>query len=521
MMRSMNAAVASLSAHQTKMDVIGNNIANVNTVGFKKSNVTFKESFSQVIQGASGPGDGRGGTNPVQIGFGADVGSIGTVMTSGAPEATGNPSDVLINGDGFFVVSNDPNNRNKFYTRAGNMALDAAGNLVTREGMRVMGYQADENGNVGSTLGGIVVDKSIVYPPQATKPSDDNPEEEVVSWAGNLDATTTPRKEILDSAGNPVVDGGFIGNTAGSTYIYKKQSTTSATDKLTYVPNEQGDASSCVSQSKDFKIYDDFGNEHTIKMVFYKDEVNQTIPNSTWKVHAFYMDDDGNMLPNGADGVDRSGAAPEPNYSTDGFGYITDSGAIPNDINGDDGFKLTFNEDGQIDSALSTNGGVMKLRLGTAMTNGASALENVNISFKDLNQFAEKSNVNADEVKGYPQGSLKGYSISETGEVVGEFDNDQKRVLGQVALAKFSNPEGLQKSNGNLYDETRNSGIPQIAAPGTNGYGTLQTGFLERSNVDIAQEFTSMITTQRGFQANSRVITTTDQMLEELVNLKR
>lgn len=519
-MRSMNAAVASLSAHQTKMDVIGNNIANVNTVGFKKSNVTFKESFSQVIQGASGPGDGRGGTNPVQIGFGADVGSIGTVMTSGAPEATGNPSDVLINGDGFFVVSNDPNNRNKFYTRAGNMALDAVGNLVTREGMRVMGYQADENGNVGSTLGGIVVDKSVVYPPQATKPSDDNPEEVVVSWAGNLDATTTPKSEIVDSGGAPAVDE-FLGDNAGSTYIYKKQSTTSAKDKLTYVPNDQADASSCVSQSKDFKIYDDFGNEHTVKMVFYKDSVDETVPNSTWKVHAFYMDDDGNMLPNGSSGVDRTGAAPVPDYTGDGFGYQVDGGGIPADINSDAGFKLVFDEDGQIDTVNSTTGGVMKLRLGTSMTNGATALENVNISFKDLNQFAEKSNVNADEVKGYPQGSLKGYSISETGEVVGEFDNDQKRVLGQIALAKFSNPEGLQKSNGNLYDETRNSGIPQIAAPGTNGYGTLQTGFLERSNVDIAQEFTSMITTQRGFQANSRVITTTDQMLEELVNLKR
>ena len=189
MMRSMNSAVSALRNHQLRMDVIGNNIANVNTIGYKSSRVTFKDSLSQMLRGASGPDASRGGTNPQQVGLGMDLSSVDTLFTTGVPDRTDRGLDVMVNGEGFFMVSADGTDNGMYYTRAGNFDIDEDGNLVNADGLRVLGYKADDKGNVGNEVGGIVVPLADSIPPKAT---------ENVVMEGNLDAravlttSTTP-----------------------------------------------------------------------------------------------------------------------------------------------------------------------------------------------------------------------------------------------------------------------------------------------------------------------------------------
>ncbi|WP_416198036.1 flagellar hook-basal body complex protein [Sporanaerobacter sp.] len=197
MMRSMYSAVSGLRVHQTKMDVIGNNIANVNTVGYKKGQMTFQEVFSQVIRGAGAQQGGKGGTNPQQIGLGVGIGSINTIHTKGPTQTTDNPTDLMIDGEGFFVVTDDTNYENKYYTRAGNFTLDKAGNLVTPDGFKVLGYKVDENENITDEIGPIVINRSETKAPTATNK---------IQFRGNLDSrndeTFTTDTVIKDSLGN-------------------------------------------------------------------------------------------------------------------------------------------------------------------------------------------------------------------------------------------------------------------------------------------------------------------------------
>jgi flagellar hook protein FlgE len=195
----MYAGVSGLRTHQSKMDVIGNNIANVNTVGFKKGQMTFQEVFSQTMRGASAPQDGRGGTNPMQVGLGVGVGSINTIHTKGSAQPTDNPTDLMIDGEGFFVVSDDTNFENKYYTRAGNFSLDRDGNLVTADGYKVLGYKFDEDGKATSEIGGIQINKSESVAAIATSK---------INFKGNLDSrleengTHKADTIIKDSLGN-------------------------------------------------------------------------------------------------------------------------------------------------------------------------------------------------------------------------------------------------------------------------------------------------------------------------------
>ena len=427
MMRSMNSAVSALRNHQLRMDVIGNNIANVNTIGYKSSRVTFKDSLSQMLRGASSPDVNRGGTNPQQVGLGMDLSSIDTVFSVGVPDRTDRGLDVMVNGEGFFMVSADGTDNGMYYTRAGNFDIDEDGNLVNADGLRVLGYKANDKGEVGTEVGGIVVPLADSIPPIATKN---------VVMEGNLDSRT--------------VDG-------------------------------------AEGRTTEITVTDSLGNSHKVSVSFSK--VSSVSPPpappaiaSTWNA---------TLTPTG-------GAAVTATINFDSAGKIID-------VTG---------------ATAPTDTTIKGFRIQVIPGGGASEF-GVDINLSSLTQYGSESNALMRSQDGSPVGVLTSYAIGQRGEVEGVFSNGRTKILGQIATSIFANPAGLVKMGGNLYRSSANSGDPQVNVPGNGGNGGLQPGALEMSNVDLGKEFTNMIVTQRGFQANSRIISTTDQMLEELVNLKR
>lgn len=467
MMRSMFTAVSGLRAHQTRMDVIGNNIANVNTVGFKGTRVTFQEVFSQTIKGAGSPQNGRGGTNPQQIGLGINVASMDTFHVRGASERTDYNTDLMINGDGFFIVSDDPNFLSHSYTRAGNFALDEAGNLVTAEGYRVLGYMADENGVLKSNLEGLVISKATTFDAKATSS---------LRFEGNLNSETKSVSSIQPDSEQPA-NTGIGANGDNAIYLQK-----TVDGKTVYEINSKYE--DYVARETTYQVYDKLGGIHQIKQVYIKKTDN------TFDVLTFHIDNAGNMTLGGT-GTNA--------------GDIT-AGTV----------TLTFGADGKLTGTTNS----LEVTVGAGFTNGAGPLT-FEVDFSKLTMFANTSTASAQDIDGYKQGTLKDFTIAPSGEIRGIFDNGMERTLGRIALANFKNPAGLEKTQSNLYRSTANSGQAIIGTPGAGGFGQLNPGTLEMSNVDLSKEFTNMITTQRGFQANSRIITTSDEMLQELVNLKR
>lgn len=455
-MRSMYSAVSGLRIHQSKMDTIGNNIANVNTVGFKKGQVTFQEVFSQVVRGASAPAGGKGGTNPQQIGMGAAMGSINTIHTKGPGQRTDNPTDLMIDGEGFFVVSDDTNFSNRYYTRAGNFTLDRDGNLVTAEGLKVLGYAADYDGNITSDVTNIRINQSETMKPMAT---------ETIYFKGNLDSNTQEgeHKDV------DTVIHDSLGNSYKLTFRLEKQ------------PNEDGN------------------NQWGYSLIRVTDM-------STGNYMAELDEDD---KPINLDFFNNGVL----NFDPDTGEIITDDSlgnkfTIPNNI------SFNYAKDGN-----TIEGGVEK---------SSGSFSEITIfdpeneeTFKNLHQYANETTIKPYAQDGYESGTLDGFSIDAAGVITGIFSNGDRKALGQIMLAKFDNPMGLQKLGGNLFVDSRNSGEAQTGTAGLSGFGAISPGNLEMSNVDISLEFTEMITTQRGFQANSRIITTSDEMLQELVNIKR
>ncbi|SDK45504.1 flagellar hook protein FlgE [Natronincola ferrireducens] len=455
MMRSMFSAVSGLRAHQLRMDVIGNNIANVNTVGFKGSRVTFQEVFNQTLRGAGAPQQGRGGTNPQQVGLGINVASMDTFHIRGAVERTDYNTDLMINGDGFFIVG-DGDTRS--YTRAGSFVLDEAGNLVTPEGFKVMGYMYDEKtGKMGTTLEGIEVSRGLSFDAMSTGANYPSPG---VFFEGNLNADVKPA--------------GAMNNEDPPKFEVKPPEAGTALEDI-----KDNEGKSAVARDTTFTVYDELGGAHEVRLAFVKTGANE------YNV-----------------------------YTVDKDGRITDVGPHP----------IEFESDGTIKTGqtmelkrvdLDDTGNEKDL-----LENGAKKFE-FKISFEKLTQFANESDASATSIHGYKQGSLSDFAVDSNGVITGYFTNNQMRPIGQVALANFKNPAGLEKTGNNLYRVTSNSGEPMIGNPGTGGRGALNPGALEMSNVDLSREFTNMITTQRGFQANSRVITASDEMLQEVVNMKR
>lgn len=413
MMRSMFAGVSGLRNHQVRMDVIGNNIANVNTVGYKTSRVTFADALSQTLRGATAPQGNRGGINPQQVGLGVTLSSIDVLHTPGNLQTTGVNTDLAIQGNGFFILGGE--GTQQYYTRAGNFNMDTSGRLVYSNGLHLQGWLAEDDGtiNTGQPLTGITLPIGTTIDPNATSK---------LNLSGNLNSST------------PV----------GESFI------------------------------RNIQVYDSLGEPHTIQIVFTK-----TANAREWSWQA--QDSAGNQIP-------------DPATPAEG--------------------TITFDTTGHLPAG--TTGSITNWSTGT----GADVL-NIKIDFSAITQLHADESTIAYEQDGYRMGYLDSYRIDSSGTVIGIFTNGLTKNVAQIAIATFTNPAGLEKLGETMFRTSSNSGEAQINISGVGGAGRITPGALEMSNVDLSQEFTDMIVTQRGFQANSRIITTSDEMLQELVNLKR
>lgn len=670
MMRSMYSGVSGLRNHQTRMDVIGNNIANVNTTGYKKSRVVFKDAFYQVSRGASRPTTERGGTNPMAVGLGMTLASIDQIHTPAPTTTTNKTTDMAIDGNGYFAVNIGDK---RYYTRAGAFDFDTDGKLVsTANGYQVQGWTTqrivdpvtgDWTIPTSADPGGISLQSFKILEPNETTEMEftgnldstteltpANSEHQILSFttvptqgifrlsidgqttgwinaaggaaaiqtaleglsnvgAGNVNVTANATGYDISFVGGlantdvaqvqfvddnvafnglpgtiggtntvPTIDFSGTPPTAGSAFTLTVNGTTTASiivgadadETATNMQNAlnailpvggatsatvaqaggvytityDGDpggatsytavaafdgagsttatvaplfnqlaiptASDSIMTSRD--VYDSLGNKRTVYFRFIKYNVDTSVPNSP--VSNWACDMSLNPLFEAAPGytpaidlvnVDLGTAAPAENLPATGNRIIRvtglnfdEMGKVIGDQPDPDPFTLTVDRD----------------------SIGANDIT-FEIDLNSINQYSGKSNAWAEYQNGYKQGNLTSYSIGTDGTIIGIYDNDETRSLARVALFTFENPAGLKQAGSSLFTESSNSGLANQGAPGEGGKGTIIPGSLEMSNVDLSEEFTDMIVTQRGFQANSRIITTSDEMLQELVNLKR
>ena len=394
MLRSLYSGISGLRSHQTMLDVTGNNIANVNTAGFKSSSVQFQDTLSQLTKGAGAPG-AAGGTNPAQVGLGVQVAGIATNFNQGSAQATGKATDMMISGDGFFSVTIGGQT---LYTRAGSFSPDASGRLVTADGAILQGWAA-VNGviSTGGPVSDITVSNTALSPSRATGAA------------------------------------GVVGN----------------------VPFE---AAPGATLDRQVTVFDATGSSTPLDLKFTRT----------------------------AAGWDATGTDAAGNTATSSLVFVN----------------------GKLDTAASTAGGTL--------TVGGIVVDMTRVS-----GYTGMTSVEIDSQDGRAAGTLESFNISKDGMVIGSFSNGAKQPVAQVAMAKFTNPSGLEKAGDSEYRITANSGGAVLGTAGIGGFGAIQAGSLEMSNVDLSQEFTNLIVAQRGFQANARIITTSDEVLQELTNLKR
>lgn len=463
MMRSLYSGVSGMQNHQTRMDVIGNNISNVNTTGFKRGRVNFQDLISQQMSGAAKPTDELGGVNPKEIGLGMNIASIDTIHTQGSLQTTGIQTDVAISGNGFFVMKAG---EKSFYTRAGTFGLDNQGTLVNPgNGMRVQGWQAKDMGgrlvlNTSSQTEDLVIPVGSKIAARATTN---------VDYACNLDK----RLPELPEGASPA-------DVATATW------------------------------ATEFKVYDNFGEEHTLNVSFTRVPGTQ----NQWKATV-------NVDPTKAD------------QTATRVGLKTTDGTANT-------FNVTFDNNGMLqavnDTAGNTTAPAGKVQVQVSYNvlganpdaNGAPTRHTFNVNLGEIGsvrntvtQFAEKSSTKAYEQDGFAMGYLENFKIDQSGVITGVYSNGANRTLGQIAMASFANQGGLEKAGENTYVQSNNSGIANVSTSGVAGKGKLIAGALEMSNVDLTEQFTDMIVTQRGFQANSKTIQTSDTLLETVLSLKR
>ena len=559
MMRSMYSAVSGLKTHQTRMDVIGNNIANVNTVAFKSSSVTFSDILYQTTSNASGANatTGTGGVNAKQIGLGTTAAATKVSITSaGASETTGNPFDIRLtdkNSTNFFIVNNGSEN---VFTRSGSFYVDGSGNLcMSSTGYTVMGWQVDETtGEIRKdTVSAlrIMQEKNLTSAPEATTQA---------TIAGVLDENDT---DVKNDAGR-VMNLNFYDN-LGYQYTAKFAIKSTGTDgkytvELTSVLDSNN--KNIIADLDKQQISQIFGNydanakigEYGLTKDYTYDNANKTYnikDGTATKSYKLNTTDPKNPY------LENTNDATDTLQITEVFSGITTT--IVNNIkNGTENYAISFDtnsgmatvtgEKASYDLVFDTSSGKFSTIGGenpsvmlnmAAFSSGQIAgkgntngnFQNITVDFSQCLNYENggKSTIGADAGavdgttgKGRKLGAMTGISIDTSGRIYGTYDNGNTELLGQIAVAQFSNASGLEKVGESCYRTTLNSGEfdgigVEISADGS----SMTTGELEMSNVDLSSEFTSMITTQRGFQANSRVITTSDTLLEELVNLKR
>lgn len=552
MMRSMYSAVSGLKTHQTRMDVIGNNIANVNTVAFKSSSVTFSDILYQTTSNASGANatTGTGGVNAKQIGLGTTAAATKVSITSaGASETTGNPFDIRLtdkNSTNFFIVNNGSEN---VFTRSGSFYVDGSGNLcMSSTGYTVMGWQVDETtGEIRKdTVSAlrIMQEKNLTSAPEATTQATiagvlDENDADVKSDAGkvmnlnfydNLGYQYTAKFAIKATAKDgeytveltSILDSNNKNITEGFTQAQMKE-IFGNTDTETTIASYSSTLPGCgyTFDPKTGKLTDDNANNAEVAI-----NTDGTIGKTGKTIKDVFGVSDGNFK-----NIQDSDKAGNDDYkfervqNADGsFSYQIKKKSATN--------LLKFNtEDGKFNSIGGGTDKSVELNLNTTSLNANGNFANINVDFSQCLNYNKsgKSTIGADAGavdgttgKGRKLGAMTGISIDTSGRIYGTYDNGNTELLGQIAVAQFSNASGLEKVGESCYRTTLNSGEfdgigVEISADGS----SMTTGELEMSNVDLSSEFTSMITTQRGFQANSRVITTSDTLLEELVNLKR
>ena len=465
MMRSLFSGVSGLQNHQTRMDVIGNNIANINTTGFKRNRVNFQDIFYQQLQGAARPTDVLGGINPKEVGLGMNVASIDTIHIQGAFQTTAVGTDLAIQGMGFFILDD---RGNELYTRAGAFALDREGVLVNPgNGMRVQGWMAQEIDGFEF----LDTSRSIEMLTIPVGAKDAAKATTVVNFACNLDKRTPEIPE-------------------GATNLQSREGTWSTQEK----------------------IYDSFGEAHILQVEFSR----VLGENNSWTA--------------------RVSVNPESEIPTNASAGLGD---LPPEVGGPAIFTLNFNNQGTLLSAVDAVGNeatfgqvVMNVaydvQSATPEDDGALVRHTFQLNLgavggltNSMTQFAERSSSKIFEQDGRTMGYMENFRIDGSGIITGIFSNGTSRTLGQVAMATFPNQGGLEKAGDNNFRRTINSGNADIGPSGIAGKGRIIAGALEMSNVDMADQFTDMIITQRGFQANSRTIQTADQLLQEVLTLKR
>ena len=491
MLRSLYSGVSGLQNHQTRMDVVGNNIANVNTIGFKKGRVNFKDMISQTQSGPSKPEESVGGVNPKQVGLGMKVGAIDTIHTQGSLQSTGIKTDLAIQGNGFFILKNG---EESFYTRAGAFSIDADGVLVDpSNGLRVQGWVANTDGNINlsSQIGQLKIPVGEKIVAKATTRMD---------VRCNLDKNMpviqdpTNAKEVEKGTWKASYD--LVDSLGG-----KHQITVEYT-KLSQDPNGDGNLVEIPNQwnvrvrVKDLKTNNFLNINTNIGGTAANNVANGTSTLST-------------------DGVDRYS---DFTMTFDNNGKIA-SLRVPGAADGAAGVVNTDELSSQITidvprTSPNADGTpyqqTFDFILGTAGSTRDSSTQSTSSS---TNKFFAQD--------GYQLGYLTDFNIDRSGIITGIYNNGVKKGLGRIALASFINPGGLQKNGDTLFSETGNSGSVNVGPSNTEGKGVFTPGTLEMSNVDLSEMFTDMIVTQRGFQANSRTIQTSDQILQELLSLKR
>ncbi|SCX38399.1 flagellar hook protein FlgE [Klenkia marina] len=429
MLRSMFSAISGLRAHQTKMDTVANNIANVNTVGFKTQNTVFETTLTQVLRTGRGPDDTEGGTNPAQVGLGVKLAAITTDFGQGKTQNTGRALDFMIQGDGFFVTKSGGQ---QLFTRAGSFTFDGAGKLITADGNRVQGWMADADGKIdsGGTMEDLQVQYGAALPPKATT------------------SVTMSRNVMID-------------------------------------PTAAAGANVRVAKAV---VYNQAGVEQRLNLTWTQQSTDPGNGDSYWVLS---IDDEGAV-------------APSATAQTYGAKFTA-------------GGKPVFTAEGATTSTPAST----FLAGNSIPVTGWGSPTGATFDFGQVTAQAAGTAIQAVDQNGYTAGSLSSFSLSEDGTMTGVYTNNERRAIGKLAMATFDNPSGLINMGNTSYAIGDNSGVALIGEAGTGSLGTLTSGALEMSNVDLSEEFTGLIIAQRGFQANSRVITASDELLQDLVNLKR